>query len=670
MCGIAGVIDLSGRRDVAAPILGAMAAALVHRGPDEAGFLRLPGVGLASRRLSIVDLAEGHQPMPNEDGSVQVIFNGEIFEYPELRVQLEGRGHRFTTRCDTEIIPHLWEESQEQMFSRLRGQFALAVWDQRRERLILARDRFGVCPLYWAQARDGDGDWLLFASEIKALLASGLIEPRPNARGLDNIFTFFALPGTVTCFEGVQAVLPGHYLRVQRGADGEPARISDHIYWELDFPDRGQETGGNRKRQVETFETLLVQSVERRLRADVPVVSYLSGGVDSSLVLALASHVMKKPLPTFTIQIPEPKLDETRQAAVVSRRVGGESVVVRCGRQELLGAYPRLIQAAEAPVSDTCCAALLLLAQEVHAHGFKVALTGEGADELLAGYPWFKWHRLLRLLDTIPGLPLGEWAWRAFLRRIGAADLGSETQRVERAVGGSPAWLILYGLVRLSRWRFYSPELRERLADYLPYADLGLNLERLRRWHPLNQSLYLGLRIHLPGLLLSLAGDRVAMHSSVEIRYPFLDEDVVGFLAGLPPSWKLRGLRDKYLLRALAARWLPRSIAWRPKAMFRAPFDSLYEEPVPPFVEQLLSAESLRKTGYFDPESVKSWRRALPALKPDSALHFSVAIGLSAVVATQLWHHMFFDDTLADLSSPYAVSNVSKGNAWSRHWFP
>lgn len=658
MCGIAGVIDLSGRRDVAEHILGAMAAAMVHRGPDEAGFLRLPGVGLASRRLSIVDLAEGHQPMPNEDGSVQVIFNGEIFEYPELRVLLEGRGHRFATRCDTEIIPHLWEEGQEQMFSRLRGQFALALWDRRRERLILARDRFGVCPLYWARARDGDGDWLLFASEIKALLASGLLEPRPNARGLDNIFTFFALPGTVTCFEGVQALLPGHYLRVQRGASGEPARVSDHVYWELDFPDRGQEVGGDRKRLLETFGTLLVQSVERRLRADVPVVSYLSGGVDSSLVLSLASHVVERPLPTFSIQIPEPKLDETRQAAVVSRHVGSESVVVRCGRQEIVGTYPRLIQAAEAPVSDTCCAALLLLAHEVHARGFKVALTGEGADELLAGYPWYKWHRLLRLLDTIPGLPLGEWAWRAFLRRMGAADSWSETRRIEKAAGGSHAWLILYGLVSLSRWRFYSPEMRHQLADYLPYADLGLNLDRLRRWHPLNRSLYLGLRIHLPGLLLSLAGDRVAMHSSVEIRYPFLDEDVVGFLAGLPPSWKLRGLRDKYLLRALAARWLPRSIAWRPKVMFRAPFDSLYEEPVPPFVEQLLSEESLRKAGYFDSESVKSWRRALPGLKPDSALHFSVAIGLSAVVATQLWHHMFFDDTLADLSSPYAVSNA------------
>src|SRR5271157_2496762 len=667
MCGIAGVIDLASRRPVPAHLLAAMAAALVHRGPDEAGFLRMPGLGLAVRRLSIVDLAEGHQPMPNEDGSVRVVFNGEIFEYPELRAQLEGRGHRFTSHCDTEVIPHLWEESQEGMFSRLRGQFALALWDQRRERLILARDRFGICPLYWAQARGGAGDWLLFASEIKALLASGLIEPRPDVRGLDHIFTFFALPGTVTCFEGVQALLPGHYLRVQRGAPGEPARISDHLYWELDFPDRGQETGEDRKRLIETFEALPVQAVARRLRADVPVVSYLSSGVDSSLVLAVASHVVKKPLPTFTIQIREPGLDETRQAALASRHIGSEPIIVRCGREELLGAYPRLIQAAEAPVSDTCCAALLLLAKEVHARGFKVALTGEGADELLAGYPWYKWHRLLRLLDSIPGLPLGEWARRVFLRWTSAPPFPwSETRRVESAVGGNHAWLILYGLVSLSRWRFYSPEMRQRLGDYLPYADLGLNLDRLRRWHPLNQSLYLGLRIHLPGLLLSLAGDRVAMHSSVETRYPFLDEDVVGFLAGLAPGWKLRGLQDKYLLRLLAVRWLPRSIAWRPKAMFRAPFESLYEEPVPAFVEQLLGEESLRRTGYFDVESVGSWRQAFPRLKPGSAQHFSVAIGLSAVVATQLWQHTFLDDTLADLPSLRGVARMQeKGDACS-----
>src|SRR6516165_7004443 len=241
MCGIAGMIDLEGRRPVPTSALQAMAAALVHRGPDEDGFLEQPGVGLASRRLSIVGLADGRQPIFNEDRSVAVVFNGELFDYPEMKARLEGKGHRFATHCDTELIPHLWEDHQEQMFEHLRGQFALALWDQNRQRLILARDRFGICPLYWTRQHTPSGKWLLFASEIKALLASGMVEARPDVRGINHIFTFFALPGPITCFEGIQALLPGHYLSVQLSQAGESAQISDRVYWEMDFPDRGDE---------------------------------------------------------------------------------------------------------------------------------------------------------------------------------------------------------------------------------------------------------------------------------------------------------------------------------------------------------------------------------------------------------------------------------------------
>src|SRR5260370_29028248 len=212
MCGIAGIIDLAGRRPVPAGILQAMAAALIHRGPDEDGFLEEPGLGLASRRLSIVGLADGRQPISNEDHSVFTVYNGELFDYPEQRVQLEGRGHRFATHCDTELIPHLWEERQEEMLEQLRGQFALALWDRRRQRLILARDRFGICPLYWTRQSTPGGEWLLFASEIKGLLASSLVLPRPDLRGINQDFTFFALPRPPTCFQGVQPFLPSHYL--------------------------------------------------------------------------------------------------------------------------------------------------------------------------------------------------------------------------------------------------------------------------------------------------------------------------------------------------------------------------------------------------------------------------------------------------------------------------
>jgi asparagine synthase (glutamine-hydrolysing) len=630
-----------------------MANALVHRGPDEDGYLERPGLGLASRRLSIIGLADGRQPISNEDQTVTVVYNGELFDYREMRADLEARGHRFATHCDTEVIPHLWEEFAEGMFERLRGQFALALWDQRCQRLILARDRFGICPLHWTRQATPGGEWLLFASEIKGLLASGLVEPRADLRGINQVFTFFALPGPSTCFQGVQTLLPGHYLTIQLGQPGESAKVTDRVFWEIDFPDRGDEDPGRDAKQlVDEFEAVLLRAVERRLRADVPVVSYLSGGVDSSIVVALACHVRGEPIPTFTIQIQDPKLDETSEAAQVAAHVGSTPVVVGCGAEQVLNTYPRLIQAAEGPVTDTSCTALLLLAREVHAQGYKVAQTGEGSDEWLAGYPWYKVHRLLGLLDFIPAVPLSQLARRAYLRLTGAPRFAwSLARRTQQTIGGKNAWTDIYGLMSLSKLRFYSPWMYESLKDHFPYEDLKPNVARIRRWHPLNRSLYLGARIHLPGLLLNAKGDRVAMNSSVETRYPFLDEDVFAFLARLHPRWKLRRLQDKYLLRLLAERWLPRSIAWRPKAMFMAPFDSFHGERVPAFVDQLLSEESLRKTRYFEPAAVQHWRRGFRTLRSGSPQRASVEMGLVGVVATQLWHHTFIDASLADLPS-------------------
>jgi asparagine synthase (glutamine-hydrolysing) len=639
-----------------------MAQALVHRGPDEDGFLEGPGLGLASRRLSIVGLADGRQPIANEDRSVHVVYNGELFDYVERRAELEARGHRFATHCDTEVIPHLWEDHQEGMLEQLRGQFALALWDRRRQRLVLARDRFGICPLYWARQSTPGGDWLLFASEIKALLASGLVEARPDPRGIHHAFTFFALPGPVTCFQGVQLLLPGHYLDIQLGEPGQSAAVRERVFWEIDFPDRGQEDYATATaKQVDEFERLLLGATERRLRADVPVVSYLSGGVDSSTVVALACHVRKQPIPTFTIRIDDPELDETSEAAVVSRHVGTDPIVVNCGADEVLGTYPRLVLAAEGPVIDTSCAALLLLAREVHARGYKVALTGEGADEWLAGYPWYKVHKLLSYFDIIPGLPLSKFLRRAYLK-ASRAPLFTEAgiERTLQAVGGPNPWLDIYGLVSLSKLRFFSRDLLATLADHCPYEDLQLNLNRAARWHPLNRALYVGARVHLPGLLLNAKGDRVAMHSSVETRYPFLDEDVFSFLAKLPPRLKMRGFGDKHILRLLAERWLPRVIARRRKAMFRAPFDSFYADPPPAFVDQLLSETSLRKTGYFDPSAVAHWRQAFKAMRPGSKQRLSVEMGLVGVVSTQLWHHTFIDGSLADL--PSAKSELGSPN--------
>jgi asparagine synthase (glutamine-hydrolysing) len=660
MCGIAGVLDLAGLRMVPEGIVQRMAQAIVHRGPDEDGFLQRPGVALASRRLSIVGLADGRQPIANEDQSVQVVFNGELFDYVEKRAELQARGHRFVTHCDTEIIPHMWEENQEGMFERLRGQFAVALWDERRHQLTLGRDRFGICPLYWTR----QGDWLLFASEIKGLLASGMVPAKPDLRGIDHIFTFSAMPGPVTCFEGVQLLPAGHYLQITPGnEDGAAPVINERTYWEMDFPDEGDEDpGANQRKLVDEFEQVLLKAVEMRLRADVPVGAYLSGGVDSSMIVALANHLKGPAINTYTIRVDDPALDELSAACLAARHIGTKPPVVQEFRaSDALETYPALIQAAEAPVIDTSCAALLQLARRVHSCGQKVVLTGEGADEWLVGYPWYKAAKLLGYFDLLPGLPLSDRVRRGYFRLNQMPQYPVEMrQRAEQSIGGPNAWIDAYGMLALSKLRFYAAPMREVLEQTNPWADLQINLERAKRWHPLNRGIWVAGRVTLAGHLLQAKGDRVAMHSSVEVRYPFLDEDVFDFLAKLHPRWKLRGFRDKHLLRLLAERWLPPSIYRRGKVIFRAPLDSFHIDPEPPFVGQLLSEESLRRTGYFDIAAVRHWRKAFRQMRAGSLPRLSVEMGLVAVVATQLWHHLFIDGALSDLPTRRGLTAAAK----------
>ena len=358
----------------------------------------------------------------------------------------------------------------------------------------------------------------------------------------------------------------------------------------------------------------MLKAVAKRLRADVPVGAYLSGGVDSSCHRG----------PGLPSQGPcDQHLHDSRRrsrnwtnlsaANLAARHIGAKAPVVQEFRTEdALSSYPRLIQAAEAPVIDTSCAALLMLAQRVNACGQKVVLTGEGADEWLVGYPWYKAAKLLGFLDVVPGVRLSDLARRAYLRLNQVPQFPQGVRRrTEEAIGGPNAWIDAYGLLALSKLRFYAPPMRKILAESDPWSELQLNLERARRWHPLNRGIWVAARVTLAGHLLQAKGDRVAMHSSVEVRYPFLDEDVFDFLAKLHPRWKLRGFRDKHLLRLLAERWLPPAVYRRSKVIFRAPLDSFHIDPEPPFVAQLLSEESLRRTGYFDVSAVRHWRQRL-----------------------------------------------------------
>lgn len=608
---------------------------------------------MASRRLSIVGLADGQQPMTNERQNAFVVFNGELFDHVEKRVELASRGHCLVTHCDTEIIPHLWEESGEGVFARLRGQFAVALYDVERHRLLLGRDRFGISPLYWTR----QGEWLLFASEIKGLLASGLVPAKPDLRGIDHIFTFAAMPAPVTCFEGIKLLTQGHYLEVTPGHEGgSAATIRERSYWEMDFPDAGDEIeDADAGKLTDEFEQVLLQAVDRRLRADVPVGAYLSGGLDSSMIVALACRLKGPAINTYTIRVDDPALDELSAASLSAKHIGTKPPIVQeFSAKDAMETYPELIRAAEVPVIDTSCAALMQLAHRVHANGQKVVLTGEGADEWLAGYPWYKAAKLFGYLDLIPGLPLSDKVRRAFLRFNDVPQYPAGFRRdLETAVGGPNAWIDSYGVLGIAKLRFYSESMREVMTASNPWADLGINLERAKRWHPLNRGLWVGAHVTLAGHLLQAKGDRVAMHSSVEVRYPFLDEDVFDFTSRLHPRWKLRGFRDKHLLRLVAERWLPKSIARRQKVIFRAPLDSFHLEPEPAFVRDLLSEESLRRTGYFDAKAVHHWRKSFRQMREGSLPRLSVEMGLVAVVATQLWHHIYIDGTLADL--PTAV---------------
>ena len=639
MCGIAGAVDLTGTRDFSPQRLQAMTAAIAHRGPDDEHFHLEPGVALGARRLAIIDVIGGQQPVSNEDGSIWVAFNGELFEYPELRLELLSAGHHLATRCDTEAWPHLYEEYGQAMFEKTRGQFAIALWDRNSRTLILGRDRVGICPLYYTEA---DG-WLLWGSEIKALLASSLVTARADVCGIDHFCTFFGAGTTRTFFEGIKSLPPGHFLKIHDG------RLTRHQYWDLDFPDKGAERRlDDPGPLISEFEALLRQAVERRLRSDVPVANYISGGLDSTVVLGMCSQQRRTAIPSFTIGLDRAGPDERIQAAEAAAMLNSPLFTTTIDQAGIAAAYPELVRAAECPVLDTSCAALLRLAQVVHEHGYKVVLTGEGADEALAGYVWYKVRSWVDAVTRRVGQDLPQLIGHLLKASVSGLRASSVA---ERSIGGTrPVQLALYEMISLVKPALYSGAMKEMLRDHDPYADLDVKTDRIKRWHPLNQSLYAGYKIMLPGMLLLSKGDRIAMNASVETRYPYLDEDVMAFCASIAPEYKLRGMTEKWILRQVAGRVLPKRIAKRPKTMFRANMSgSFLGAHRPVWVDQLLSRESLASTGYFDPKTIarqRAWQMRIPRITPARGVY---DVALTCAISTQLWHHIYCGGGLCEL---------------------
>ncbi len=636
MCGIAGSLIIDRQSGAAHPDVSAMIAMLRHRGPDGTKDFKSPLCVLAHARLSIIDLKTGTQPMANEDGTVWTVFNGEIFNYVELRAELRSLGHRFRTRSDTEVIVHAYEEYGERFVERLNGQFAIALWDTRRERLVLVRDRLGIRPLFYARSRGR----LLFASEIKALLAVLPEQAALDVHALGQVFTFWATVGSRTVFRNVSSLPPGHLLIVEKGAE----RLQR--YWDWTFPPARGRPNLSLEAATEALRALLSDAVRLQLRADVPVGAYLSGGLDSSGIAALARQKAAE-LRTFSIAFDDAEYDEGHFQRQMAEHLGVQHTVLRCTARDIGNAFPDLIWHAESPVLRTAPVPLMLLAQQVHAAGFKVVLTGEGADEVFGGYDLFKEGKIRRFWARNP-----ESQWRSALFSRLYPYLGRSP------VANRPFARLFFGqhlheldnpfYAHLTRWRttrtlfrLLSPELQAELQAVSPEDDLRAQLPAdFASWDGLARDQYIEVKTLLEGYLLTSQGDRPALAHAVETRIPYLDHRVVEFANGLSPRLKLRALREKVLLRAALANILPERIVMRPKQPYRAPdYRCFFDRGQPlPYVKEMLSASHLRRTGYFHPPVVE---HLLEKCKTGRPLGEGDSMAFIGVLSTQLLHEHF-----------------------------
>ncbi|HLJ50806.1 MAG TPA: asparagine synthase (glutamine-hydrolyzing) [Bryobacteraceae bacterium] len=592
MCGIAGVYSFDGMPADRHALLRSIRT-LRHRGPDDTGLYVDGHVGLAHARLSIIDIDGGGQPMQTEDGSLAVTFNGEIFNYIELREELEGLGHQFRTRSDTEVILRMYQEFSDACVERFNGQWAFALWDRRIQRLLLSRDRFGVRPLYYTAA----GNRFLFASEAKALFEYPEVERRIDIKALVQIFTFWVPLAPRTIFHGIQEIPPGHSVTVDKGG------MRSYRHWTPHYTENTALNGDSGAQLLE----LLKSAVEQRLRSDVPVGAYLSGGLDSTLTAALIRRTATAPLKTFSVQFDDPEFDETPYQREAVAFLGTEHEEIRCTSADIGRVFPEVIRHTERPILRTAPAPLFLLSKLVHDRGYKVVLTGEGADEVFAGYDIFKEAKLRDFCARHPESHLRPLLYRRLYPYLPGLRAQSDAYRQAFFQTGEDA---LFGS-HISRWRmtsklrlFLSESIRQELRDYDPYDDLRGQLPtEFPEWNWLNRAQHLEMTYLLPGYILSSQGDRVAMAHSVEGRFPFLDHRVAEFASRLPSHLKIRALREKYLLKTCARGLVPESIRRRPKQPYRAPEAAALTGTE--YVPELLSQDCIHKGGLFNAAAVE-----------------------------------------------------------------
>jgi asparagine synthase (glutamine-hydrolysing) len=636
MCGIAGLWAQPGAAPPRQDELQSMVDALHHRGPDGRGVLTDGPIGLGHARLSIIDLHGGAQPMGNEDGRIQVVFNGEIFNYLELRERLLAQGHVFRTASDTEVLVHLYEEHGDDFVSHLNGQFAIALWDAARGRLVLARDRVGIRPLFYTRVAGR----LIFASEVKALFALPQVPRRLDPAGLAATFSYWAVlpPGSV--FEGISSLPPGHVMATD--AEGSTLRR----YWDWPYADATTPDWSD-ERWADELRELLVDAVRLQLRADVPVGAYLSGGLDSSIITAIIRRRTGTPLRSFSLTFDDAEFDESPHQRALVEHLRTEHSAIQASQAAIAQAFPRMVRHAEAPVVRTAPVPMMLLADSVRAAGFKVVLTGEGADEAFGGYDIFKEAAIRRFVARGPGS-----RWRsALLGRLypylahspasgRAMTAGFFGKGLDRADAPEFAHMLRMDTTRRALG-FFRADWRSRLEAFDgPAALAAMAPAGFSEWPALARDQYVEAQTLMSGYLLTSQGDRMAMAASIEARYPFLDHRVLSFSCRMPARLKLCGLHEKVLLRRAFARDLPPSIGRRTKQPYRSPdsacfFDSgrLREE-----TAELLSTRSLDDAGLFDPPAVA---RLVEKCRSGRAIGFGDNMAFVGVVSTMLLHRQF-----------------------------
>lgn len=581
MCGLAGFVDLRGEQRVDEPVLRRMTDTLVHRGPDSSGYVLEANAALGFRRLSIIDLQTGSQPIFNEDRSLVLTCNGELFNYPELKARQVAKGHVFRTATDVEVALHLYEDEGPEFVTHLNGQFAIAIYDRSHQTLLLARDQFGICPLFYTVV---DG-MLIWASEIKAILEHPLAPREVDPTGLDQVFS---LPGTIaprTMFRNIQSLPPGHYMTVKNG------HMTTTEYWDLCYPRTGETGDGHPESYyAEILRDLFAQSVRQRLQADVPVGFFLSGGLDSSMIAAMIREVSPDvQRHSFSVSFADERICEAKYQRLMSQFVDSVHHETRFDESDIVSRLQSVIYHSESPLKETYNTASLALSRMTRDAGVTVVLNGEGSDELFAGYVGYRFDKRRALepkkhdLETLLGNETREKMW---------GDPHLYYEKDEYAF--REVKTILYG-----------EPLSARLDEFACENFPIVNKDRLRDRHPVHKRSYLDFKLRLAGHLIADHGDRMAMANSVEARFPFLDPALVEFCTRIPPDYKLNGFTEKSVLKAVARDLLPPEIINREKFGFVAPGSPYLLQKKVEWVQDLVSYERVRRQGYFNPDTVE-----------------------------------------------------------------